>query len=199
MKNTITILFLFLGVFMFSQEQAFKDVSESFKESSKIDKNDKVVSNLLDRFYQEVLQSDNGELGKDTPEFINKTFEDKNLKNGHILFIFFLYQDYISQTAAVRESTDSKYQLQIMNYLFDECKGTWGKVPAIIYIYKSEALDADKQSDKSAEIISEGLKNYPDSVPLKVYQYLKTKDETLKNDLVKNHSNHWLVLQDNIQ
>ena len=38
-------------------------------------------------------------------------------------------------------------------------------------------------------------KEYSDSVPLKVYQYLKTKDQLLKEDLIKNHANHWMVLQ----
>ena len=44
-------------------------------------------------------------------------------------------------------------------------------------------------------MISEGLKEYSDSVPLKVYQYLKTKDQLLKEDLIKTHANHWMVLQ----
>lgn len=38
-------------------------------------------------------------------------------------------------------------------------------------------------------------KLYPDAIPLKVYQYMETKDETLKADILKNHKDHWLVKQ----
>lgn len=199
MKKIISILLLFLGIFSFSQEQAFESVSQKLKSSSKIDKNDKVVANLLDRFYQEALQSEKGELNTETPEIINKTFEDKNLKNGHVLFVFFFYQDYISQTAMAGKPTNSKYQVQVTDFLFKESKEIWGKVPAIIYIYKYEALTNDNQTDKSKEIVSEGLKEYPDSVPLKVYQYIETNNIDLKTDLVKNHSKHWMVKQYGIQ
>ena len=195
MKNLITLLFLFFGIFAFSQEDVFETVSQNLKKSSKIDKKDTKVANLLDRFYREALQSDKGELSAETPELINKTFEDNNLKNGHILFLFFMYQDYISKTVAVGKPSDSKYQVQMMDFIYNESKEIWGKAPAIIYIYKCEALDTDKKTKESLEIISEGLKEYPDCVPLKVYQYLNRKDEKLKEDLIKNHSNHWMVQQ----
>ena len=45
-------------------------------------------------------------------KIINKTFEDNNLKNGNT-FLFFMYQDYISKTAAIgKKPTNSKYQVQ---------------------------------------------------------------------------------------
>lgn len=195
MKNLITTFFLFLGIVAFSQEKTFDAVSQQLKKSSKIDKSDKEVANLLQRFYNEALQSDKGELSNDTPEIINKTFEDNNLKNGHILFVFFMYQDYISKTAAIGKPTNSKYQVQVIDFLYKESKEIWERVPAIIYIYGYEALENDNKIEESTKMISEGLKEYPDSVPLKVYQYLKTKDQLLKEDLIKNHANHWMVLQ----
>ena len=81
MKNLITTFFLFLGIVALSQEKTFDTVSQQLKNVSKIDNSDKKVANLLQRFYNEALQSDKGELSNDTPELINKTFEDNNLKN----------------------------------------------------------------------------------------------------------------------
>ena len=82
-----------------------------------------------------------------------------------------------------------------MDFFYILCKEIWERVRAIIYIYGYEALENDNKIEESAKMISEGLKEYPDSVPLKVYQYLKTKDQLLKEDLIKNHANHWMVLQ----
>ncbi len=48
MKNLITLLFLFFGIFAFSQEDVFETVSQNLKKSSKIDKKDTKVANLLD-------------------------------------------------------------------------------------------------------------------------------------------------------
>lgn len=195
MKYIITSVFLLLGIFVFSQDNAFETVSQNLKKSSKIDKNDKTIVKLLDRLYQEGLQSDKGEFSTEIPKLIDKTLADKNLKNAHILLLFLMYQDYISNSAATGKSTNSKYQVQMMNFLYNECKEVWGKVPTIIYIYSYEALDSDNKMDESAKIISEGLAEYPDSVPLKVYKYIVTRDSSLKEDLLKNHSNHWMVLQ----
>jgi hypothetical protein len=50
----------------------------------------------------------------------------------------------------------------------------------IITIYKAEALDANNQSKESAELISKSLIKYPNSIPLKVYNYVNTKDEKNK-------------------
>ena len=72
MKNLITTFFLFLGIVAFSREKTFDTVSQQLKSASKIDKSDKEVANLLQRFYTEALQSDKGELSNDTPEIINK-------------------------------------------------------------------------------------------------------------------------------
>lgn len=86
-----------------------------------------------------------------------------------------------------------------MNILENETKDIFGKIPAIIYIYKAEALESGHRKDESQNIIIQGLKEYPDSIPLKVYSYLNTKDNTIKDDLIKNHSKHWMVQQFEIQ
>ena len=57
MKNLITTFFIFLGIVAFSQEKTFDTVSQQLKNVSKIDNSDKKVANLLQRFYNEALQS----------------------------------------------------------------------------------------------------------------------------------------------
>jgi hypothetical protein len=110
-----------------------------------------------------------------------------------------MYQQHISQTAAVGKKSNPEFQIETMSLLEEETKKIYGKIPAIIYIYKYESFDSgDKKQEAKAAVI-QGLKEYPDSVPLKVYSYLNTNDEALKNDLVKNHSNHWMVKQFGIQ
>ncbi|MEF9480075.1 hypothetical protein OWR28_22280 [Chryseobacterium sp. 1B4] len=82
-----------------------------------------------------------------------------------------------------------------MNLLESETKEVYGKVPAIIYIFKAEALDSGSKKEEAKITVANGLKEYPDSIPLKVYSYLNTQDEALRQDLIQNHPNHWMVQQ----
>jgi len=106
-----------------------------------------------------------------------------------------MYQQQISHTAAAGKKTDPEFQTEMIRLLKDETKSFYGTVPAIMYIYEYEALERAGKTEEAKTAASKGLKMYPDSVPLKVYSYLSTKDEALKNDLVKNHSGHWMVKQ----
>lgn len=82
-----------------------------------------------------------------------------------------------------------------MNDLSVEFKNIFNKIPAIIYIYNFEALDLASQNENALKVLDEALNIYPNSIPLKVYKYQKTKDENLKKDLIENNSNHWMVKQ----
>ena len=110
-----------------------------------------------------------------------------------------MYQQHISQTLMVGKPSNPELQIEIMRLLEDETKNIYGKVPAIVYIYKYEALNSGEEEDHAKITLAQGLKEYPDSVPLKVYSYLNTKDEKIKTDLITNHSNHWMVKQFGIQ
>ncbi len=109
--------------------------------------------------------------------------------------LFLMYQQHISQTTAAGKKTDPEFQTEMIELLKDEIKSVYGTLPAIIYIYEYEVLERTGKTEEAKMAASEGLKMYPDSVPLKVYSYLSTKEEALKNDLVKNHSGHWMVKQ----
>jgi len=200
MKKLVVLLFFCFGIFAFSQTAAAaKEVFEKIKKESKIDGNDKTIYNLLDEFYNKNLQADSDEMTPETVEKIQSLVSDPTTKNIHILMFFLLYQQHISQTATVGKKPNSEFQIETMRLLENETKEIYGKVPAIIYVYKYEALDSGDKKDEAKATAMQGLKEYPDSLPLKVYTYLSTKDETLKNDLIKNHPNHWMVKQFDIK
>lgn len=196
MKKLVMVFFFLLGISAFSQTAAAaKEVFEKMKKESKIDGNDKAVYNLLDDFYNKSLQAENDEMTDETVGKIQTLISDPDTKNIHILMLFLMYQQHISQTAAVGKKSNPEFQIETMKLLEDETKNIYGKVPAIIYIYKYESLDSGDKKAEAKDAVIRGLKEYPDSVPLKVYGYLSTKDEALKNDLIKNHPNHWMVKQ----
>lgn len=196
MKKLLLLILILISFKSNSQQtETYKNFIEQLKKNSKTDKNDKTVYNLLNDFYEQVLQSEKGDLKPETIQEIQKFYENKNGKNSQILNMFFAYQEHISQTAAVGKKTDPTFQVNVMTDLESEIKNTYGKIPVIIRIYKAEALESNGQTEEAIALISQSLVEYPDSVPLKVYKYLGTKDENIKNDLIKNHPNHWMVQQ----
>ncbi|NML71336.1 hypothetical protein HHL23_16220 [Chryseobacterium sp. RP-3-3] len=196
MKKLILAFFFCIGLNAFAQSGAqVKDLFQKIKEQAKIDKNDRAVYEVLDEFYNKNLQAENDEMTPETIQRIEKMASDPNTKNLHILMLFLMYQQHISRTSMAGKAPDTEFQIETMNILENETREVYGKVPAIIYIYKAESLDGAGKKSEVKTVLDQGLKEYPDSVPLKVYTYLNTKDEVLKNDLVKNHPNHWMVQQ----
>ncbi|KAA0127439.1 hypothetical protein FY557_12525 [Chryseobacterium sp. SN22] len=196
MKKLFLLFLLFIGLNIPAQTAAAaKEVFEKIKKESKIDGSDQTVYNLLDEFYAKTLQAENDELNTETIEKTQKFVSDPDTKNLHILMLFLMYQQHISQTAAVGKTPDAGFQMATMKLLEDEMRNIYGKVPAIVYIYKYEALESGNKKEEAKAAALQGLKEYPDSVPLKMYVYLSTNDEALKNDLLKNHANHWMVKQ----
>lgn len=196
MKKLILIVFVLISFQSFSQQtEEYKAFIEQIKKDSKTDKNDKTVYNLLNDFYEQALQSDNGELKPEIAQRIQNLYADKNAKNIQILSMFLAYQEHVSQPSALGKPSDSDFQINLMSDLEREIKNTYGNIPVIIKIYKAEALNSNGQINEAAELISTSLIEFPNSVPLKVYKYLDSKDEKIKADLIKNHSTHWMVQQ----
>lgn len=198
MKKLILFLFLIFAINSFSQQsEEYTKFIEEIKRDSKSDKNDKTVFDLLNNFYEQVLQSDNGELNQNTLQIIEELYADHNAKNLQILSMFLAYQQHISESfgAGAGSEPDTTFQLNLLNELESELEKVYGKVPVIVKIYKAEALNSAGQSQKYSELLKQSLIEFPDSVPLKVYSYLDTKDEKIKLNLIKEHSNHWMVKQ----
>lgn len=196
MKNVILLFILLFSVNLFSQNtDDYKTFVEQIKKDSKSDKTDKTVYNLLNDFYEQALQSDQGELNREISDRIQNLYSNKQAKNLHILTMFLTYQNHISETAALGKQPDLNFQMKLINDLETEVQKTYGTTPIIINIFKAEALNSGGKAKESAELISKTLIKNPNSIPLKVYKYLDTKDEQIKKDLVDNHSNHWMVKQ----
>lgn len=196
MRKLIIGTLLCLSISVFAQSgNSMASILQKIKSQSKIDTQDKVVYDLMDEFYQKNLQADSDEM---TPEFthrIQKAVSDPNTKNIHLLYLLLMYQQHISRAVAEGKSPNPEFQIETMNLLESETKEVYGKLPAIIYIFKAEALDSGSKKEEAKITVANGLKEYPDSIPLKVYSYLNTKDEDLRQDLIKNHPNHWMVQQ----
>ena len=196
MKKLILGTLLCLSVSIFAQSNnSMAGVLQNIKSHSKVDPQDKVVYDLMDEFYQKNLQADNDEVTPELTHRIQKAVSDPNTKNIHLLYLLLMYQQHISQTVAEGKNPNPVFQIETMHLLESETKEVYGKLPAIIYIFKAEALDSGSKKEEAQITVANGLKEYPDSIPLKVYSYLNTKDETLRQDLIKNHPHHWMVQQ----
>jgi len=195
MKSTLIaiILFLILPNISFSQErQNINEVIEVLTKNSKIDSSDKKVYALMDDFFYENLQAETPQLSQKTISTFNSLMVDSTIKNQHLLALFLFYQNHISESMQTGK-TNPQFQVAVIEALSNEYKKIYQRVPVIIYVYQVEAYNSNKQIDKVKETLLEAREAYPDAVPLKVYQFLAIKDDQVKEDLLQNHSNHWLV------
>ncbi len=201
MKQILILLLAisFLSSKAQSANEGYRKTMADIKFKSKIDKNDKVALQLITAFYNEVLQSDKGELENTTMEGVANFMKADDSKNKHLLSILLMYQQHIAQTAAKGLQPNAEFQVEAMNTLEKEFQDLYGVIPTIIYIYKSEALSSAGKFVEAKAHVKKGLAAYPKSIPLKVYFYKDTKDNVIKNELITNHANHWLVKQNNIK
>lgn len=154
MKNLIIIFFLLASSNLFAQKsEAYINYIKELKTNTKTDRNDKTVFTLLNNFYDEALQSDEGEMKPETIKKIQDFYANKDAKNKQILNMFLAYQNHISETAAVGKQPNSKFQVDLINDLEQEIKNVYNEVPVIILIYKAEALNSNGQTKESAELI----------------------------------------------
>ena len=109
--------------------------------------------------------------------------------------MFLIYQDHVAQMADAGQQTDANFQVNLMTDLENETQTIFGTVPVIIEIYRAEALASNGQQKEYADLIAKSLQQFPDSIPFKVYQYMETKDSKLREDLLKNHPKHWMVIR----
>ena len=172
---------------------------DDLKSKSKIDKSDTTSLEIINNFYHDVLQSDKGELGSNTINKLQKFMTSPDAKNKYLIEIFLMYLQHISETAAKNLKTNPDFQVANMKYLKSEFEELYRRTPAIIFIYNSEALESAQRIEEAKKEVLDGLNTYPNSIPLKVYHYLGTKNEEIKKDLITNHTNHWLVIQSNIK
>lgn len=194
MKRLISILLVLTFNTSIGQEiEEFNKVVNNVIASSLIDSKDLTAWELLNDFYEEALQSDSGMTSEKTYQRLDAFLKNEKSFNKHLIMLFIAYQDYVGETARSGLPPDSKFQIFLINKTEEEIQKVYGRVPVVILIYKSEAYNSDKQHEMAARIVSVGLKEHPNSIPLKVYEYLNTKSTEIKQDLIKNHSEHWMI------
>lgn len=165
------------------------------KNLNQVDSKDLTMKNTFDQFYNEVLQNDNGQISEELLDKITLLVENPNTKNMQIMNLLLVFQDYINEVSENQSTLNPEFQLKIVNAIEKEFIDLKQEVPALIYVYKIEALQTNDMFDESDKLIEISLKKFPNSIPIKAYKYLATEDENVKNDLAKNHSNHWFVKQ----
>lgn len=198
MKKILTIaLLMFFGTISAQNEidEYINTVIVESKNTNPVDAKDLTMKNLFDQFYNEVLQDESGQISEDLLNKITVMVESLSTKNMQLMNLLLVFQDYINEVSENPSSLNSEFQLKIVEAMENEFINLKQDVPAIIYVYKIEALQTNEKFDESDKLIEVALKKFPNSVPIKAYKFLATEDENVKNDLIKNHSNHWFVKQ----
>ena len=191
----IALLIFSIPTLSFSQEeQGIKKMISTITKNAIRDSTDKTVYHLMDELFQGILQSDNLNVSQETIAKIDKIMKSDQVKNKHLLMLFLLYQNVVEQSVRT-DTSNRQIKLEILHTLSDEYSNLYNQIPVIIYIYLAESYKANKQHEEVVKTLNVSRKLYPDAIPLKVYQYMETKDETLKADILKNHKDHWLVKQ----
>lgn len=197
----LLLFFLLLPIGLHAQQQDVYDnlVAEvqKMKATTKVDKNDRRILEFLNKIYMEVLQADHGSLSKGTIDEIKAFQNDCSLANRHIFILFHRYQSLIEAGQSKPEESDPNLQLALMKVLSGELIDLYDEIPPIILIYMGEAQLNAGYREHAKTHFTQSLFFYPDSVPLKVYKYLLTDNESEKRrlfeELTEKHPNHWMV------
>lgn len=203
MKHLFIIIILLLcTTTLLAQNDLVKQTLSQFNEINNAaitDSKDFRVYNLLENFYNEVLQDEKGELSEKTIATITELMENDAVPNWNILFMFMTYQQHISETAAVGKSANIGFQLLATDLLAKECLKIYKKLPAVVAIYQGEAFMSAEKTDQATAVYKQLLAEKPNCIPAKIYIYMLSNDVAEKTkifaDLTKNSPNHWMVME----
>lgn len=196
-------LFLFLNACSLSaQDDLVEQTMIQFTEvndAAITDGKDLRIYNLLESFYNEVLQDEKGELSEKTVATIYELMEDSAIPNWNVLFMFMSYQKHVSETVAVGKPANMEFQLLATDLLAKECLKIYKKLPPVVAIYQGEAFMSAEKNDQAMAVYKQLLTEQPNSIPAKIYIYMLSTDTALKSklytDLIKNNPNHWMVME----
>lgn len=202
MKKLVLLITLIAVSTVFSQNtlsQAAIKQFEAINSATVIDSKDMRVYTLLDVFYEENLNADNGSPSQESIDQISEIMTDEKFPNRNLLEILLIYQDQLRFMAERNEKPNPGYQFMTTDLLARESKKIYGKVPVLIQIYQGEAFMVAYNDDKAQAIFKEILTTNPDCMPARVYSCMLTKDEAEKKRLTealkKERPNHWMVQQ----
>ncbi len=194
MSKYIFVVSLFLTSTIFAQtkKNIIEETFDNIKSKTKVDKSDSTCFNLTQKMYDEVLQNEISEFKKSTSEEINEFQKNRKSKNTYLFTALMFYQEIITKSAE-QKALKPELQRDIVNYLEKEFLNVYNKMPTIIYVYKVETLKLFEDKAELKKYIDEGLKNYPNSIPLKYFSYKYLNEQTYKEELMILNKKHWLV------
>ena len=184
------------------QTRVFDSISKELKKIKSectIKSNNKKILNLFNDFYSEMMQADNGNLSQNTISEYTDFQNNRNLPNWHIFYLFNIYQNHITESVKLNKETNSDFQISVMKILSGELLETYKTIPPLILIYMGEALISGNKNEMARNHFKMSLEFFPKSIPVKVYNYLLLtagiEKEKLYNELKKENSNHWMVIE----
>lgn len=167
------------------------------KKNTQIDSYDKTVLSLLDKLYEKTLQANEIELDETIILEFMQYRSNTRLANRHIALLFDNYQSIITEASANGVKAPADICILLMKSLSIECVSLFDSIPAIVLIYMGEALENAGMTKKARDHVKMSLHFYPNSIPLKVYNYLLEEDPAKKkyflNELKQKYAKHWMV------
>ena len=125
---------------------------------------------------------------------LNAFLDNPKSKNKH-LTILHLYYNEMFRKEISSENPDYNFLVDLVIAMKNEYHFVYKKEPVMITILHAEMLQSAGKKDESKEVVAKGFKAHPESIPLQVYTAINTNNDKLKAELVKNHPNHWMVIQ----
>ena len=193
-KQFLFILFTLFTLATYAQtkKNIIEETFDNIKDRTKVDKSDLTCFNLTQKIYDEGLQNEISGFSKSTIDEVKEFEKNRESKNTYLFTALMFYQEVITKSAE-EKVIKPELQRDIINYLEKEFLYVYDKIPTIVYVYKVETLNLFKDKTELKKYIDEGLKNYPNSIPLKFYSYKYLNEQTYKEDLLKLNQKHWLI------
>ncbi len=194
MKTKLALVFLIATLNSFAQDtyETINIALQLVKSKTKVDGKNKRVLLLLENMHNELLEADNGQLSEASLAEYKAFLDGDSLPNSHIFYLFNLYQEEIQDPEVTGD-----FQIGCMKLLSREFVETYNTIPAIVLVYMGEALMAANMGEKAKAHFEMASEFYPDSVPIKVYNYVLADEggakEKKKKALYKKYPNHWMV------
>lgn len=202
MRKSLAFIFAIFPLLCFSQNMLTKAAAKEFEiinQNTFIDSSDTTVYDVLERFYEEGLNDDAGEVSQKTIDRITAIMGDANFPNRNLLEILLIYQDELRHMAERNEKPNTSFQIMTTDLLATQCEKIYGKVSVLIQIYQGETFMVAYFDDKALALFKDILTTYPNCIPARVYKCILTKDEAekqrLSDALKKERPNHWMVKQ----
>lgn len=167
------------------------------KRTAKISSSDKSILSVLDKLYEATMQADDGQPDETTIRKYQQFQTDTTLANRHIALLFDNYQTIITETAAKGQKPPADICVPLMKSLAGECIKLYNQIPVVVCVYMGEALQSAEMIDEARNHFKMALQFYPNSIPLKVYNYRLEQDtgkrKQMLAELKKKYPKHWMV------